>query len=128
MSQAAVEKALGTPITDEGFRRRFFKDPAGTSFAAGQGDRPTVRPVDEGTVPPPVRSLQWASASPPRTIGFKGALFQMMPGNGSRLWQGTIGMIAEGIVRPGEGRKARAFFSEGEYIHSSTTLHVIDRE
>jgi hypothetical protein len=35
MSQAAVEKALGKLITDECFRRRFFKDPAGASFAAG---------------------------------------------------------------------------------------------
>jgi len=35
MSQAAVEKALGKLITDECFRRRFFKDPAAASFAAG---------------------------------------------------------------------------------------------
>jgi hypothetical protein len=35
MSQSAVEKALGKLITDECFRRRFFKDPAGASFAAG---------------------------------------------------------------------------------------------
>jgi hypothetical protein len=35
MSQAAVEKTLGKLITDECFRRRFFKDPAATTFAAG---------------------------------------------------------------------------------------------
>jgi hypothetical protein len=35
MSQAAVEKALGKLITDECFRRRFFKDPAAASFGAG---------------------------------------------------------------------------------------------
>ena len=35
MSQAAVERALGKLITDECFRRRFFKDPAAASFAAG---------------------------------------------------------------------------------------------
>ena len=35
MSQAAVEKTLGKLITDECFRRRFFKDPAAASFAAG---------------------------------------------------------------------------------------------
>ena len=35
MSQAAVEKALGKLLTDEGFRRRFFKDAVVASFAAG---------------------------------------------------------------------------------------------
>ena len=34
MSQAAVEKALGKLITDEGFRDRFFRDPAAASFVA----------------------------------------------------------------------------------------------
>ncbi len=35
MSQAAVERTLGKLITDECFRDRFFKDPAGASFYAG---------------------------------------------------------------------------------------------
>jgi hypothetical protein len=35
MSQAAVEKAIGKLITDECFRRRFFKDPVAASFQAG---------------------------------------------------------------------------------------------
>lgn len=35
MSQAAVERTLGKLVTDDGFRRRFLRDPAATSFAAG---------------------------------------------------------------------------------------------
>ena len=35
MSQAAVERTLGKLITDECFRRRFFKDPTAASFSAG---------------------------------------------------------------------------------------------
>ena len=35
MSQAAVERTLGKLVTDDGFRRRFFRDPAAVSFAAG---------------------------------------------------------------------------------------------
>jgi putative modified peptide len=35
MSQAAVERTLGKLMTDDDFRRRFFRDPAAASFAAG---------------------------------------------------------------------------------------------
>jgi len=35
MSQAAVERTLGRLVTDDSFRRRFFRDPAAASFAAG---------------------------------------------------------------------------------------------
>lgn len=35
MSQAAVERTLGKLMTDDGFRRRFFQDPAAASFAVG---------------------------------------------------------------------------------------------
>lgn len=35
MSQAAVEKALGKLITDECFRRRFFRNPSAAILAAG---------------------------------------------------------------------------------------------
>ena len=35
MSQAAVERTLGKLVTDDGYRRRFFRDPAAASFAAG---------------------------------------------------------------------------------------------
>jgi len=35
MSQAAVERTLGKLVTDETFRVRFFRDPAGASFSAG---------------------------------------------------------------------------------------------
>ncbi len=35
MCQAAVERTLGKLVTDETFRRRFFRDPAPTSFSAG---------------------------------------------------------------------------------------------
>lgn len=34
MSQAAVERTLGKLVTDDGFRRRFFQDPAAVSLAA----------------------------------------------------------------------------------------------
>ncbi len=35
MSQVAVERLLGKLVTDETFRVRFFRDPAGASFSAG---------------------------------------------------------------------------------------------
>ena len=35
MSQAAVERTLGKLVTDDGFRRRFFQDPAAASFSVG---------------------------------------------------------------------------------------------
>ena len=35
MCQAAVERILGKLVTDETFRVRFFRNPAGASFSAG---------------------------------------------------------------------------------------------
>jgi hypothetical protein len=35
VSQSAVEKALGKLITDECFRRRFFRNPSAATLAAG---------------------------------------------------------------------------------------------
>ena len=35
MSQVAVERTLGKLVTDETFRRRFFREPAVASFWAG---------------------------------------------------------------------------------------------
>ena len=35
MSQMAAERLLGKLVTDETFRARFFRDPAGASFSAG---------------------------------------------------------------------------------------------
>ena len=35
MSQRSVEQALGRMVTDEAFRREFFRDPDRTSRAAG---------------------------------------------------------------------------------------------